>query len=686
MVQRADDRRHALVIGINRYPKFPESMQLAGCVNDAVLMADVLEQAFGFRRRNITSLHDGEATRDGILAAMAELRERVPAEGVVVVHFSGHGSRRVTRAGNKPDGKDQTLVPHDSGRRPHRNLDIDDNYFYAWILELSQVTRAVTLIFDSCYAGGITRDAFGGSPRWAPEDDRPASEAPPRARSAGSRPAGPSGWLPLDERYLLLAGCRQDQQACELDPERHSSVTPIPQGALTFFLCQELLRAEPGATYQTVFEQVGAKVTSWFPSQHPQLEGARDRLLFGVDERPPRRFLTVQRHQQESLWLAGGAAHGVTEGSTWAIHPPGASPDATETPFKAEVRAVGAVTAEAALEETGGLPPDLTRGRAVELAHCYEDVSMVVEVAGAPGRAEDLREKIRCSPLLRLAKDATERAEMRAYLLGARSHVREGDPVPQIGPVGRPTWAVVGADGQLAMPYIEDGDGAVDRMCRNLRLLSRYRYLLHLENHGRSRPLRDKFELKLLTGSPGGSFQEIESGADGRASLTEGDLLAFEVVNNYGEELYFSILDFGVTGRIELVYPPPGAVERLPDGARLQIGVREGEMREVFIPPELPFLGSDPGEGVDATAYIKVFASRQEADFSFLRQEGIRGRGVRRRGWTGSLDQLLGGVEQGYSRRDTRLLSPRPDDLWDTVVRTLSLRRNVTGSLQARTS
>jgi len=64
-------RKHALLIGIDRYPLFPEKNQLTTCVADIELMAAVLRERFGFAPDRIRRLLNADATYDGICAAMA---------------------------------------------------------------------------------------------------------------------------------------------------------------------------------------------------------------------------------------------------------------------------------------------------------------------------------------------------------------------------------------------------------------------------------------------------------------------------------------------------------------------------------------------------------------------------------------------------------------------------------------
>ncbi len=99
-------------------------------------------------------------------------------DDVVLFYYSGHGSQMSDREGDEPDFYDETIIPYDSGRMPHKNRDISDDEIYLWLRDLGQKTGNITLWFDCCNSGSLTRAAFGGATRSVPRDDRPPSQLP----------------------------------------------------------------------------------------------------------------------------------------------------------------------------------------------------------------------------------------------------------------------------------------------------------------------------------------------------------------------------------------------------------------------------------------------------------------------------------------------------------------------------
>src|SRR5262245_18522737 len=122
--------RHALLIGINRYPNIPKA-DLRGAVGDAELMRSLLVDRFGFPAEHVRTLCDAEATQAGIRGALAGLAAAVGDDDVVVLFYSGHGSRMADprRAGRMIE----SMVPHDSGRGTMPNLDILDEEIDRWV-------------------------------------------------------------------------------------------------------------------------------------------------------------------------------------------------------------------------------------------------------------------------------------------------------------------------------------------------------------------------------------------------------------------------------------------------------------------------------------------------------------------------------------------------------------------------
>ncbi len=661
-------RRFALLIGINEYPHFPEQSQLRGCVNDVELLTDVLRESFGFR--DIRRLCDQQATREGILSAMQALVREARQDDVVVFSYSGHGSRLYNQHGRSPDGFDETIVPHDSGQGDDGNRDIRDREIEQWLFELTARTAYVTLIFDSCHAGSITRgplDARVRRIRRAPPARQPRPE--------GESRRGPSGWLPeraqgdrgrnpLGDRYVLLAACRSHEPACELKYDEAGR----PQGALSFYLYQELRHVRPRESYRDLFERLAPRVTADYPDQHPQLEGAWDRELFGSRSFEPMRFIPVRERTNHRVTLAAGAAHGLTAGSEWAIYGAGARRAEVESEARlGNVRVLGDVDPIAARAEIlGGERADeiIAGCRAVEVLHDHGEMCWKVGIRGSlsSDRRQALERRIGKSLVLRLAGDG-EPVKAWIYLLAPRRPVGAVDPAPQAGAVDAPSWAVVKSAGDLLLGPRPAGY-PLDELVQDLERCARHELALRLIQPDCRSELYGLVGMALFRRLPDGVWARAEPSRNQEVIFEEGDLIGVQITNRSQQPIYLSVLDFGLTHGVSLLYPVRGDCKPLVPGRVLEIGMYRNDEIELFLPR-----GFCADEG---TEYLKLFATTAEADFSSLTQQGVRTR-TTPGGSRHPLEQLLRKTLTGYGRRDARRV---PTNDWTMVCRQFVLRRH----------
>ena len=684
MVARTEEAgKWALLIGINKY-KYAEINSLSGCVNDVELMSKILQENFYFPFDHITLLQDEEATRDNILVAMDTLVDNVGKYDIVVIHYSGHGSQMTDREGDEKDGLDETIVPQDSGRSPNPNRDITDDEIYLRLLRLNEKTPHITLIFDCCHSGTISRDPFGTDERWVQPDLRPIEELPPSPvlteLGRGVRDTGPSGWLPLSDRYVLIAACRDEEKAYEYTPNLSDS--QLNHGALTYFLGQALCSAQSGTTYRDIFEWVSPQVSAVRSLQHPQMEGARDRLLFDTEEIEPMRFVRVQERTADQITLAAGAAHAMTVGSQWAIYPSGTKQVTAETPKLGlvEITTVRAVTCDALILAEFHENAIVTGTRAVEEAHSYGRMCLKVEIQAPIGYetvVSELRGLISVSSLIQEIS-ADETADARIYLIPPRTEVTPGDIVPQLGVVTQSTWAVVGKDGQLIVPLqVVTNTGAAKIVRDNLEKVVRYCQTLSLQNPNPDSLLKDKVKFILKRQAADSSWMVAQpENSSGQIVFQDGEQIALEIVNQHNAPIYIGILDFGLTGAVSLLHPIEGSNEQLASGQSIEIGVRYGDEIQISIPSDFPFVPvTNQQKLIGETETFKLLVTTRETDFTLRIQESFERRQVD----TNPLRQLLDIVWMGDDGRDvirSRLRNHRrPEEEWITVERSFFLQR-----------
>lgn len=646
--------KRALLIGIDNYHHI---RTLDGCVNDSQLMRTVLVERFAFPEANIAQLLDGQATRSAMLAAFDALIASTSQDDVVVVHFAGHGSQMRDREGDEPSGFDSTLMPVDTGRAPRENRDITDDEIHQVLEALAAKTPHITVLVDACHSGTVTRDAFGAKTRSVEPDLRPIDELPPSPvpRAGQTRGAsGASGWLPLGDKYVLIAGCRDDEESKEYFPPEGGG----PHGALTYFLAQQLRAATTSTTYRDIFDIAAAKVTAYNPIQHPQMEGTADKSVFGVTDLSPVPFLRVAARTGQSVTVTGGQALGVTTGSTYAVHGPDAKrhdPAAvlgtltvrSVTPFDA--------TAEVVRETAPGAVAAGTR--AFETAHAFDDQTLTVECVGQAATAA-FADALRAAGVVAIAAPGTT-ASARIHQLPPRTQAGPNDPVPQAGAIAEPRWAVVDTSGALLMPLkpLDDTATVVD----NLKKIARFRKALAFDNPAAA-TLRGKVSVEIEREVAGGRFEPAFDPATGLATIDEGQLFRVRLRNDHDQPLFATVIYFGTGSEIDVL-----ASERLTPA--VDVHVVRGTLS---FPANYPFGDfGDALRGVDGLETFKVVVTQEEVDFDGLKQAAVRS--VAPPPPFAKALQDLVGATRGFTPVPPPEEANRHD--WTTVTRSFMLRR-----------
>jgi len=654
-------RRHALIVGIDRYLYFPH---LRGCVQDAEAMAGVLRHRFEFEPERTRVLRDEEATEKGILDALAVLAGKVGEDDQVVFYFSGHGSwieAPLEVSSHEPDRRDQTLVPVDSGRNEHPTRDIRDDEIYEWLLRVSDVTPFITFIFDSCHAGTAVRDAFAAQEKWVQPWRRRVED-----REGGRRRSESSGVLrgavaghPLADRYALLAACGHDQGACVFrDSNRlHHSV-------FTYFLVRELSRIAPGTTYRELLEVVRERVGAEFPDQTPYVEGARDREVFGVATFEPARFVEVLERDGEQVTLGGGAALGVTPVSEWKVYPPGTRRfrDPERPSGRIRIDQVRAVTSTGRVIEEDLGNPVCERGRATLIARDHL-MQMTVEVPGEGDAVAELRAEIEDSPVLRLSDHRDGAARVCVYEVAPRTGAESSVPVPQIGEVRDPVWALVGRDGRLLVkPCAVHRSGSIQRVVRNLETYAGFQHVVSLRDSEDPNPLQGCLTVTLLRAGPDGSWCPAAVGAvDDVVEYAEGECLALEVTHRYSKPLHITVLDLGLTGRVAPIYPVPGDPKPFSPDHPFRLFTRKGERQRLEVPDDFP--GDSGWEGV------RIFATTHPLEVGWVTDGAFRSAG------RGRLERLLATALGGGRFRSAPQRGDSGEEHWTVVTRRFRVRR-----------
>ena len=303
---------YALVVGIDAYPD--PRHRLAGCVNDARAVASFLQSQVPADRLALKTLLDVEASRKAVVDGFRQHLGQAAPSDTVFFFFAGHGSQE--RAPEifwtvEPDHLDETLVCYDS--RTPGEWDLADKEIALLLGELSTHQPHIVVVLDCCHSGSGTRAALWGDVvRRFPTDlrDRPIDAfLPGVVEGTGRATSGDSGWdVPRTGRHVLLAACRDDQEAKEYSAETER------RGAFTWFLLEALQTGGSGVTYREAYKRAKALLEVNVAAQTPQLEASvdtdLDRPFLGGRVRSEQGVYTVRRRADGEWTIDAGRVHG----------------------------------------------------------------------------------------------------------------------------------------------------------------------------------------------------------------------------------------------------------------------------------------------------------------------------------------------------------------------------------------
>ena len=241
-IGRGGSKKRAVLIGINDYPGTYND--LSAPVHDTDAVREVLESRAGFEPSDILVLKDAHATRENILKSIRVFLSSIPPDGVVLVYFSGHGVQLATQTEHEVDKRDEALFLADgSYLRDHELRDLVDCIG----------ARAVTVIVDACYSGGIHRGS--GQKNVSEKSVKKFLELADVDRRLEAK-CDPSRVVER-EVNLIISASQEDEKAWEWNDWRNLS---NPRSVFTYFLVEALHEALSG-TVRVSVESMSIKIS-----------------------------------------------------------------------------------------------------------------------------------------------------------------------------------------------------------------------------------------------------------------------------------------------------------------------------------------------------------------------------------------------------------------------------------------
>lgn len=321
---QSTSRKLALLVGINQY----SSQALEGCLNDVELQRNLLIHRFKFNPKDILVLTDSAATRQGILTAFEEhlIKQAKPGD-VVVYHYSGHGSRifdpnPIVVEPNK-EGMNGTFVPFDSklpAGYPEVGGTVKDIMGHTLFLLMSALkTENVTVVLDSCFSGGTTRDSRirsrDGGRNVLVSSDETTYQQQWLSRLNMSPEQFVKGYRTGVAKGVVLAATAPDQLARELNI--NGFISGIFSYLLTHYLWQE------NSNIELVFPKILPEIPKHF-NQMPRYEvktgtNYQQQPLYFIDSPNSTAQAVVTRVSGDTanLWLGGVDLRKVNEGTVF---------------------------------------------------------------------------------------------------------------------------------------------------------------------------------------------------------------------------------------------------------------------------------------------------------------------------------------------------------------------------------
>ena len=237
------------------------TLRLKYCDDDARGFANLMAEKLQIPAENVRLLTGSQGTKAGVVQGLRWLAEKTQPEDLVIVYFSGHGTRiRDQPPARHPDGISAALICYHN--KPKLTADDPElkeillvDYDFGRLLKKISARRRL-IVVDSCHSGSITKEITGSLvskyvPLLTPEEIRQIrterfKELHVVDTGAGSNQFGTDS----AEKESLLAACAKNESSLE-DGSRRA-------GLFTYWLEENIKNHAPDL--QSAFEKTRQNV------------------------------------------------------------------------------------------------------------------------------------------------------------------------------------------------------------------------------------------------------------------------------------------------------------------------------------------------------------------------------------------------------------------------------------------
>ncbi|OMP86933.1 Metacaspase-1 [Diplodia seriata] len=306
---------------------------LKGPINDLEAVEELL-QGHGFE---IMQLRGNDATRTNILQSWHDLIDGLNEHDVAVVYYSGHGGvieGVPSTNANAPD-RYQFLVPMDYDTDPTKDfrgiLDVEISMLVG---KMTEKTKNVTIILDCCYSGRMARDPRHGKhavPKSIPRTRvRDLTEHISRLQGCGELSLRGLASVEGNQDAVRVVAAADSELAWEYVDSRSKRVGALTQAIVPAL--DEALAAYPinavasggqelyaAVSWENMLLRVCQLVNAEFPEQHPQVEGPHRRIVFS--RKVKRSHALLVTNEGDELIMQAGMVAGIRKNDMYVLMP-----------------------------------------------------------------------------------------------------------------------------------------------------------------------------------------------------------------------------------------------------------------------------------------------------------------------------------------------------------------------------
>lgn len=588
--------KHALLVAIGQYPPESRIRPIAAITDLKYLRAALNKQ--GFADKNIQTLINAKATRQGILSGLQTIALKVKKNDVVVISFGCHGQqirdqRTVELGKDEDDGYDEALIPYDArgtysptGYRGEKHLR-DDDLFPVLMAIRRKIGKAGSLLvlIDACHSGTGTR-----------ADDFPASRGEPVPFPDPENPFNPSDIPDLDKKEAFLdiqsdslsnmvvisgSGPHQINKQVFMNNEEI--------GSLSYGFYKALNEIGSGSDYAVLFEKIKSFIQAVIPDQLPMIEGNTNQEIFSGRYLPEQERLIIRVGLKatpaaaDSLFtLNRGSMDQLSEGVTGTVYLLG-----TDT-----VVATAVIRKATHFNSVGVASVLLKKGIAYELRLTEANhgaLSALLQFdkqTKLPATVEQqVRQRLSPYRFIKLSEQPGD-FQFRQSAAADKKQMELMDRNNQV------VWSASLTDGDtLAAPDQQ-------RLIRGIRNALQVKYLRTMPDGGE---LAQWVKAEIVPGDNSNTNSEL--------MFAEGDRYALKLVNNSEYKLFYTVLDIYPDNKVDILYPYKGK-----EPADYSIASKS------FVERKLSVSKGSPA-GVE---FLKVIVSREPMDLRGVFEQKVQ--------------------------------------------------------------